>query len=282
VLKAAAERRALSRRSRELRCYIREHGCVRTTCFHRPTSVFVEQVKVVGYVRVSTERQAEMGLGQEIQDRAIRSWARQHRHQVVLMLCDAGVSGARELDDRPALLDAIEAVRSAAADGLVVFRLDRLARDLVVQEQLLRELWSLDATVFSTSSAECSLLTEDAEDPARRLIRQVLGAVAEYERSIIALRLRAGRRRKAASGGYAGYGSPPLGWTARGGELVVSDAERCVVERIVVLRAESMSYRQVAHRLEAEGLRPKRGGRWHATTIARIVERHRRAARLFA
>lgn len=225
----------------------------------------------MAYLRVSTDRQAEEGLGPEIQLAQITRWAKSTSNRIVTTCRDDGVSGARELDDRPGLLEAMDEVKAGRADGLVVYRLDRLARDLVLQEQLLREMWRFGATVHSTSQAESAFLTEDPDDPSRRLIRQVLGAVSEYERSLIALRLRAGRQRKASAGGYAGYGSPPLGWQAVDGELVRCDDEAETVERILALRCAGMSYRQIIEVLEAEGRKPKRGYRWHPTTVARVV-----------
>ena len=60
-----------------------------------------------------------------------------------------------------------------------VYRLDRLARDLIVQETVLAEVKRLGGEVFSTSAAEAGYLSDDPDDPSRKLIRQVLGAVAE-------------------------------------------------------------------------------------------------------
>ncbi len=82
----------------------------------------------------------------------------------------------------------------------MVYRLDRLARDLILQETLLAEITAAGGQVFSTMPGEQAVIEDDPEDPSRRLIRQVLGAVAEYERSLIRLRLRNGRRRKAERG----------------------------------------------------------------------------------
>jgi DNA invertase Pin-like site-specific DNA recombinase len=73
--------------------------------------------------------------------------------------------------------------------------------------------------LFSTSAAEAGYLPDDPDDPSRTLVRQVLGAVSQYERSMIALRLRSGRKRKSEKGGYA-YGSPPYGFRANGYALV--------------------------------------------------------------
>jgi len=229
-------------------------------------------VKVVGYLRVSTERQADEGLGLDVQERAIRSWARANGHRVALCARDEGVSGAKELEHRQGLADALEAIRGRQAGGVVVYRLDRLARDLVLQEQLLAELWRIGASVFSTSAGEAAFLVDDPADPSRRLIRQVLGAVAEYERSMIALRLAAGRRRKAELGGYA-YGSPPYGFRAEGRQLAPDPDEHPALERIAELRAGGASLREVARVLTAEGYRPKRGERWHPEVLRHIVER---------
>ena len=114
-------------------------------------------------------------------------------------------------------------------------------------------------------------MTDDPDDPSRRLIRQVLGAVSEYERSMISLRLRAGRRRKGEKGGFA-YGSPPLGWRAERGQLVVDEAEAEAVARMVELRNDGASLREIATVLTDEGHRTKRGARWHPQTVARALQ----------
>jgi DNA invertase Pin-like site-specific DNA recombinase len=170
------------------------------------------------------------------------------------------------------LLDALQALREQRASGLVVYRLDRLARDLIIQETLLAEIRRLGADVFSTSAAESDYLRDDADDPSRRLIRQILGAVAEYERAMIALRLRAGRRRKAETGGYA-YGSPALGYRAEDGALVPAPDEQATLERIRELHDKGASLRSIAETLSAEGFRPKRSSTWHPESVRRAIAR---------
>jgi DNA invertase Pin-like site-specific DNA recombinase len=134
-----------------------------------------------------------------------------------------------------------------------VYRLDRLARYLVLQEQLLAEIKRLGADTYTTSSAEAGYLADDPDDPSRKLISQILGAVNEYERAMIKLRLRSGRARKNRNAGYA-YGPPPLGYRAEGRQLVADNYEQQVVERIRALRAEGRSLRQIADVLTAEGV----------------------------
>lgn len=229
-------------------------------------------MKVVAYLRVSTNGQAEDGLGLDIQVEAIRAWAKSQGHRLVASYDDAGVSGAKELDDRPGLAEALGAIKSGVAKGIVVYRLDRLARDLVLQEQLLAEVRRLGGQVFTTSTAEAGYLEDDPSDPSRKLIRQILGAVAEYERSLIALRLQTGRRHKAANGGYA-FGAPGFGQRAVDGDLVVDDDERRIIVEMKTQRGKGMSYRQIAAHLDAAGWKPKRGEHWHPHTINRILAR---------
>lgn len=223
----------------------------------------------VAYLRVSTDRQSEHGLGLDIQERAIREWAKTAGYRIVASCRDEGVSGSNGLEDREGLAEALRLLHDGVARALIVYRLDRLARDLVIQEQLLAEVWRMSADVYSTASGE-SDLRDDPDDPSRRMIRQVLGAVSEYERAMISLRLRRGRARKAEEGGYA-YGAPTFGYRAENRELVPEDEEQATLARIVELREAGNSLRQIADALHEEGRRPKRGGRWYAQTVARAL-----------
>jgi site-specific DNA recombinase len=104
------------------------------------------------------------------------------------------------------------------------------------------------------------------------MIRQVLGAVAEYERSMIALRLRSGRARKAQVGGFA-YGAPPYGYAAVDGALAEVAEEQATLSRIRRDHRDGKSLRAIAETLNAEGVKPRRGRAWHPGVIVRLVER---------
>lgn len=230
--------------------------------------------KVVAYLRVSTDKQAEQGLGLEVQEAAVRKWAKANGYRVVAWTRDEGVSGSNGLDTRIGLLDAIATVRDGQAAGIVVYRLDRLARDLVLQENLLADIRRMGGDVFSTSAAEASILADDPDDPSRKMIRQVLGAVAEYERAMIRLRMRSGKARKRERGGWLG-GVAPFGYRAEGRELVPDEEEQAALSRIRELHGAGSSLRQIAGALTAEGFRPKRSrsGTWHPGSLALIVDR---------
>jgi len=211
----------------------------------------------------------ERACGFRVQERAIRQWASSHGHRLVALHQDAGVSGSDGLAGRVALADVLAGIPKEVA-AVVVYRLDRLARNLILQEQLLAEVWRRGGQVFSTAEGESGVVSDDLGDPSRRFIRQLLCAVAENERAMIALRLTRGRARKSEAGGFA-YGSPPFGWRAEDGVLVRDDREQVALGRIKELAAAGSSLREVARVLRQEGHRPKRGGRWHPEIIRRLL-----------
>jgi DNA invertase Pin-like site-specific DNA recombinase len=235
--------------------------------------------RLVGYLRVSTGVQFD-GPGLDVQERAIRVWCRQHSHRLVGWRRDEALSGAADSDVRAGLADALNDVEpggwtgtSRRAEGIVVYRLDRLSRDVIVQESILREVWRLGGEVYSTASGEANL-RDDPEDPNRRLIRVILGAIAEWERSMIALRMARGRALKRERGGYVD-GRPPFGFRAEGKALVPDAAEQATVRRILELRGQGESLRGIVAALEVGGRPAKQGGRWHPRAVAAVVARAR-------
>jgi DNA invertase Pin-like site-specific DNA recombinase len=230
-------------------------------------------VKLIAYLRPSSKRQADHEPSLAEQRKAIQAWAPEHGHRIVAWYSDEGTSGANGLDARTGLPEALGDLKDARAEGIVVSRLDRLSRDLIVQEQLLAEVWRMGAEVCSTAAGEAAYLArDDPGDPSRKLIRQVLGAVAEYERAMITMRLRVGKARKRAAGGFVG-GGPPFGYRAEGRELVPDPTEQAALARARELRDQGRSLRQVATTLQAEGHRPRRSGRWHAETVRAVLAR---------
>lgn len=225
-------------------------------------------MKLVGYVRVSTQGQVDDGLGLEIQEKALRRWAREHRHRLVAIHRDEGISGAT--DDREGLTEALAAIKYDGAKGLLVHSLDRLARSLTVQEAALQQVWAAGGQIFTVDTGE--VLADDPDDPVRTFVRQILGAVSQLEAGMIARRLRRGRQHKAEQGGYA-HGSPPMGYRAEGGKLIEDQDEMAVVARMRELRDDGVSLRGICDVLTAEGMKPKRSDRWHPMTVARILKR---------
>src|SRR4051812_41514176 len=106
-------------------------------------------MRTVIYLRVSTVGQAVDGFGLAAQEDACRRWCAMHGHEVVEVLREEGVSGAKDETERPALADALLRLEDGDADALLVPTLDRLARSVTVQEALLVMIWRAEGRVFT-------------------------------------------------------------------------------------------------------------------------------------
>jgi DNA invertase Pin-like site-specific DNA recombinase len=233
-------------------------------------------MRVIGYTRVSTGQQAAQGTSEPDQLKGIRAWCKANGHKLVTHCGDSGISGGKDESERAGLAEALAMIERHEADAIVTKDLSRFARSLTIQEMTLGIIWRAGAKLFvyengPTTSGE--VLADDPDDPVRTLIRQVLGAVYEFDRASIAKRLREGRRAKAVRGGYA-YGSPAYGYQADDKELVTDETEQRGIARIGELHAAGKSFREIAATLTAEGIPAKRGGAWHPMTVKRIVERN--------
>jgi DNA invertase Pin-like site-specific DNA recombinase len=216
-------------------------------------------MRLVGYIRVSSNGQLD-GFGPDVQRKAIRSWAKAHGHKVTHW-CEDVLTGKTDVADRPGFQCVIEALRAGRADGVCLARLDRLARQLTVQEAALALLWKLGATIYCADGGEVQ--QDDPDDPMRTAIRQVMGVFAELDRKLIVKRLRDGRQAAAAAGQHS-VGAYRYGHR---------DAEQKAIDRIAELRGCGMSYRDIAAQLDSEKLKPRRADTWSAMSVRNVVLR---------
>jgi hypothetical protein len=130
-------------------------------------------MRLVAYLRISSDSQLD-GFGLDVQERAVRAGARAHGHRIVDVQTDAGVSGGTDAADRPGLFAALLALQHPPqADGLIVARLDRLARALTGQEAALAIAWQVGGRVVTADTGE--VLRDDPDDPMRTALRHVVG-----------------------------------------------------------------------------------------------------------
>jgi DNA invertase Pin-like site-specific DNA recombinase len=113
---------------------------------------------------------------------------------------------------------------------------------------------------------------DDPDDPMRTAMRKMARVMYELDRRLVVARLRRGRRLKAERGGFAG-GGVRYGFTTERKQLVPDQAERDVTRRIHLLHRGGVSIRKIADQLNAEQVPAKRGGRWHPTTVVRVLHR---------
>lgn len=231
-------------------------------------------MKLVAYIRVSTAGQVQDGYGLSVQEKAVRAWAKTHGHRIVKMIREEGVSGAKEAVDRPGLSEALLMVQEKTVDGLLIPRLDRLARSITVQEATLMYVWRHGGKVFAADSGD---LADDPDDPYRTAMREMAGVFAGLERRMIVKRMRDGRAAKAAAGkkavGAYAYGTHGQG-EGRDRDAAPNPAETATVARILELRATGLSYRAIGEQLDAEGLRPRRAAKWSAMTVRSVCQKN--------
>ena len=144
-------------------------------------------IKAFGYLRVSGKAQVD-GDGFPRQREAIASFALAAGIEIVREFQENAVTGKTEWDDRPAWMEMMLSLNGVTT--IIIERLDRLARDLMVQEHIIADLKQRKITLIST--AEPDLCTDD---PSRKLPRQIMGTIAEYDRAMIVLKLRGARKR---------------------------------------------------------------------------------------
>jgi DNA invertase Pin-like site-specific DNA recombinase len=164
-----------------------------TTSAHTPAPR-----RVVAYLRVSSNGQVENGHGLDSQEHACRERAKAIGATIVAVLREEGVKGTEA--ERKALTEAMAMVENGEADAIMVSRLDRLARDLILQEVYIREIAARGGVLLSSSASEDEVLQDDTADPGRKMVRQIMGAVAEYDRAMVVMRLATGRATKRRQG----------------------------------------------------------------------------------
>jgi len=208
-----------------------------------------------GYLRVSGLTQAaEDAGGLPRQEAAIRSWATSHGYEITKLFTDAGISGKTDLENRPALRELLSELGHVKV--VIIEKVDRLARFLMIQESILADFTRRGVTLISTCEPDlCS------DDPTRVLMRQILGAFSQYERSLIVNRLKAGADRARAQGRKWG-GRKPYGTRPGEGDII---------NQIHELDIQGMNLTAIATRLNDSGIKSRSGKKFYPMQVARIL-----------
>jgi DNA invertase Pin-like site-specific DNA recombinase len=234
-------------------------------------------VKLALYARASDANGDENSIADQFS--VGHFWADEHGHEIVSEHADDAVRGELAHDERPGLAAALVDIERGKADGLLVRELGRFARSLHVQEAALAHAWSIGPYVKVFEAHGGEVQRDDPDDPMRRFIRQVLGAINELDKSMQVARMRRGKRRVAAAGGYIGGQRlhPKFGYRLMDGEYVPDPSEQETLDRIAALRTgpPKLSWRGVCEALTAEGVRPPSGSEWFPATARKLSVRER-------
>jgi DNA invertase Pin-like site-specific DNA recombinase len=222
-------------------------------------------MRVIGYIRVSTDEQATSGVSLAAQEQKVRAYCSLYDLEIVELVNDPGAS-AKTLE-RPGLTRVLAALDRGEVDGLVVAKLDRLKRSVIDMATLVNDYFGERAgkSLFSVADAI------DTRTAAGRMVLNILVSVSQWERETIAERTRDALRHKRSVG--EAYGPAPLGYQIVDGQLLEVETEQHAVAEVQRLAKAGASLRDICSAMHAGGYRTKRGGPWRPSTIQSILRR---------
>lgn len=214
------------------------------------------------YLRVSSKGQGGEGKdGFPRQEEACMKYAAAHGLKIVKVFREP-VTGTAEWEDRPAFVNMMALLLANGTHTVLVENLSRLARLLMIQEGIIEDFKRKGLTLISVNEPDlCS------DDPARIMLRQVMGAFYQYQKTMFVLQTRAARQRKRGQGvrvtGVRCEGRKPYGQR---------EGEQTVLERMKMLREARTGFDAIAATLNAEGLLTRYGKRWFGSSICKILK----------
>jgi site-specific DNA recombinase len=220
---------------------------------------------VAAYLRVSTDMQVRSGLGLADQRRQVEAMATVKGWPAPTIYVDEGISGAKETRQRPALAALLAAVAAGDVDAIIINSIDRLARKARLTLTLAEEFERYGVRLVSCKESI------DTSTPSGRLVFGVLASMAEYERELIAGRVRAALAEHSRRDGESG-GRLPYAYVRGEEKRLRTDSQQTrVVRRIFALRAERLTLREIAKRLNQRHYASPQGAHWHHSSVAAVL-----------
>lgn len=219
---------------------------------------------LVGYIRVSTAQQSRSGLGMEAQRAAIARFAEAEGFELVREFVEVETGkGSDALERRPQLTAALAEARKCKC-SVVVAKLDRLSRDVHFISGLMAQ--------------RVPFLVAELGPEVDPFVLHLYAALAEKERVMISERTR--RALAAAKARGVALGGPKLTEARKAATVVIAaNADQHAAKVLPIIReaqrAGATTLRSIAEVLNARGIHTARGGRWHATSVKNVMERHR-------
>ena len=206
------------------------------------------------------ERPKKNGLSEDKDSRvrqelAVRGYASANDIEIVGEFYDAAIKGADAINARPGFAAMLERIAGNGVHTVIVESANRFARDLIVQETGWRFLQKLGIDLIAADSPNAFL----DDTPTAVMIRQILGAVAQFEKAALVARLASARKRLGKTGG-----KPPLAVT-----------QPAMIDRVRELRSDdpTITLRAIGAVLANEGHLTSKGKTFNPAQIARIVAR---------
>lgn len=225
----------------------------------------------VGYVRCSTQEQADSGLGLEAQKQRIQAYCLLKDLRPIEIITDAGVSGGKPLASREGGARLVDILKKRKATNIVMLKLDRGFRNagdcLTTVEQ-----W--DKAKIALHVVDLGGNAIDTTSAAGRFMLVVLAGAAEMERNLTRERTKAAMAVKRANGKR--IGTVPYGYTLDddGATLLPSESEQSVVNEITSMRDKGFTLQRIANNLTLRNIPTKAGNLvWRHQTVSQILKR---------
>jgi DNA invertase Pin-like site-specific DNA recombinase len=191
------------------------------------------------------------------QQEAVRAYAVAHDLQIVHEYYDAAISGADPVDSRPGFADMLAYMLSNGARTIIVECANRFARDLIVQETGYQALKAKGIELIAADSPDSFV----SDTPTADLIRQILGAVAQFDKATLVHKLRGARDRRSAALGRRIEGNP--NW---------KPVPVAAVEAAKAARGRGLTLRAVSAELAAAGFLSPSGRQYGPESVKRMLE----------
>jgi DNA invertase Pin-like site-specific DNA recombinase len=220
-------------------------------------------MRAIGYIRVSTDKQADRGVSLEAQSEKVRAMAVVQGAELAEVIVDAGES-AKSLD-RPGMARLLALVESKAVDVVIIAKLDRLTRSVKDLAELLERFTRRGVSLVSVAESL------DTGTAAGRLVLNIMTAVSQWEREAIGERTRDAMSHKKANGERVG--TIPFGFRMGEDGLLAEDAaEQGVLARMRELKASGRTLREIADELNRQGYTTRRGTAWRFQYVAAALK----------
>jgi DNA invertase Pin-like site-specific DNA recombinase len=217
----------------------------------------------IGYTRTSSA--ANVGEDKDSvtrQRKAIQGYADRAGYTIVAWFDDPAVTGADTIDARPGFMAALEKIAGDGVRTIIVESANRFARDLIVQETGWKRLQA-DGIALIAADAPDSFVDET---PTAVLIRQILGAVAQFDKAMTVAKLRGARERKRRKMGKTGKVEGRKSYAESNPDMVKLACE-------LSEQRPRLSLRKIAAALQSKGFATPRGLPYSASAVASMLGR---------
>lgn len=224
-------------------------------------------MRIVGYIRVSTDYQVTTQIGLDFQEQAIHEYAKKNNIETVVVHRDEGISGALGIARRPGLLRALNELTKDSI--LVVDKRDRLARDIMVMAMI-------ESMVSKKKSRIISLSGEGTADdsPSSILLRRMVDIFSEHERLLTSERVKVIHKVKKER--REPMGILPFGYRRcdNGKKFERDPDQQKILKRIVTLRNNGTSFQKIANRLNNEKIYNRDNLAWTKYSINKAYKHY--------